>query len=99
MRHFIYTAQYKHRRVVGGCNYTIEVYENKGKNQLLKHIGSGSACTSAHRGEESEAWNVILKAIPTIKRNISKGNDLLSGYYNWSEAEEAGIKLQCLFSD
>jgi hypothetical protein len=99
MRHFIYTAEYKRRRVVGGCNYTIEVYENKGKNQLLKHIGTGSACTSYHKGEESEAWDLILENIPSIKRKIPKGSGLLSGYYNWSDAEEAGIKLQCLFSD
>lgn len=96
MRHFIYTTVYAARpRISGGCNYTVTVMENKGRGKIVP-VGSTQANTAAHRGVASEAWSVVLRDLPAIKRRLPADSDLRRGYANWSTLEKARIKLECI---
>jgi len=68
--HFIYTETKRTvSRTYGGSNYTLNVY------QIIKNepvfIGSVNACTRGHKGEESEAFGVIVKNCPKVIKAIS----------------------------
>lgn len=57
-------------RTYGGSNYTLQVYEViKGET---KHIGEVKACTRGHKGEESEAFGLIIKLRPQVIKAISR---------------------------
>ena len=93
--HFFYVCSHSAaRRTYGGCNYTLQVYQNKGKGRIV-HIGEVSACTSAHRGEVSEAWGVVMAKLPHIAHYVKNfwGKESLN-YFSSSCAEKCGIVLQ-----
>lgn len=90
-------------RTYGGSNYTLQIYENKGKGDLIP-IGEVSACTRGHKGETSEAWGKIveLKAVkPSLMKQIieaqkkdeNKNYNFIS-YWSWKMEEMFGIKLE-----
>ena len=51
-------------RTYGGSNYTLTVFELTGGK--VERIGETSQCTRAHKGEDSEAWTVVLNARPRL---------------------------------
>lgn len=55
-------------RTYGGSNYTLNVYEIINGEPIK--IGEAHACTRGHKGEESEAFGVIVKQRPEIIRKI-----------------------------
>lgn len=68
-RHFIYT-KIKSRidRTYGGENYTLAVYENKGRGKIVR-IGEISKCSRSHKGEPSEAWGVAFDSLSKREQN------------------------------
>jgi hypothetical protein len=56
-------------RTYGGSNYTAKVYQIINNEPVL--IGEQKACTRGHKGEESEAFSVIVKNCPNIIKTIS----------------------------
>ena len=91
---FIYVCtDRKYSRTYGGSTYTLKVHEVKGSR--LVYVGEVTACTRAHRGEDSEAWAVVANKYPKLaKRVIEAGAE--PGYYSWGYGEKAGVKLQSL---
>ncbi len=93
------------RRVYGGSNYTLNVYDLTGGR--VERIGEVSACTAAHKGEASEAWGVVLKARPGILKTLysrakAKGDAYLmkrakedAGYHMW-QYRDLGVELHAL---
>jgi hypothetical protein len=64
---FVYTE--KNRKIsntYGGSTYTLVVYEVV-KNELI-YLGEATACTRGHKGEESEAWTVVMTNRPKIQK-------------------------------
>ena len=90
-------------RTYGGSNYTLAVYEIV-KGELV-HLGDVSACTRGHKGEDSEAWSVVIEKRPnvlkTLKKRIAqtKGENSYeykncnSNYYRW-QYRENGVQLK-----
>jgi hypothetical protein len=95
----------KVRRTYGGSNYTLSIWENKGVGKLI-YIGEVSACSSAHKGELSEAWGkilelkkvrrTILKEIKTFCAKPENKNYSYLSYYTWNMTELFGIELKQL---
>jgi hypothetical protein len=56
-------------RTYGGSTYTFNVYEVT-KNNELKLITDGKACTRGHKGEDSEAFGKLIQARPDIKKML-----------------------------
>lgn len=89
------------RRTYGGSNYTLTVYEITGGK--VERLGSVEACTAAHKGEESEAWGVVLKERPNVAKLLTKrikgdkylSGDLNGGYYRW-QFKNYGVELHQL---
>lgn len=94
-RHFIYVcSERKYSRTYGGSTYTLKVYEFKGKGKL-EYVGSVTACTRGHRGEESEAWSVVANKFPKLAQKVIDAG-AQQGYYSFRDGEAAGVKLQNL---
>jgi hypothetical protein len=77
----------------GGCDYTVAIYENKGKGDL-KYIAECSACTRAHKGEPSEVFTALLaagKIRPAVIKRLGKSAS--DGYYFWRMRED-GLNIQ-----
>lgn len=102
MKHYIYTiGNVKVSRTYGGATYTARVYEITKDGP--KFIGERTACNRSHRGEESEAWQVVLLVMSPAKRKRwealdkeMRGDYTGEGYYNWRTAEAFGVKLHRL---
>lgn len=104
-RHFIFSKINETvSRTYGGSNYTLALYENKGRGKLVR-LGETSACTRAHKGEAHEAWTAIFNTLPkrqqtalmrhpdVIAQNNGNGGSF-PHYLHWSLAEKLGIKLE-----
>ena len=93
-QHFVYVCtKRKVSRTFGGCDYSMAIYENKGKGEL-KHVANCSACTRAHKGESSEVFTALLaaeKIRPAVIRQL--GASASDGYYFWRMRED-GLTLQ-----
>ena len=97
------------RRTYGGTNYTLAVYELTGG--AVKRIGTISKCTASHKGEDSEAWGVVLANRPKlagiIKRRIMDAKkpdahladhlkaEPIGAYWTWG-FNEYGVELHNL---
>jgi hypothetical protein len=97
-RHFIYTVgNVKVSRTYGGSDYTVTVYENKGRGKLVR-LGERTACTRGHKGEASEAWSVVMQALPRLCKALAKLPDAereqYTYYYHYTMCERLGISLQ-----
>jgi len=86
-------------RTYGGCTYTLEMYENTGKGEPVKHVASCKACTRGHKGEVSEALTAIVESGAIrpciIKRcgiNVKKAHSV---YYSHN-MNEKGLIIDCL---
>ena len=73
-------------RTYGGCTYTLQVYENTGKDKPLKWTATCEACTRGHKGEVSEALTAILEAKAIrpciVKRCKINAKKACSAYYS-----------------
>lgn len=70
---FIYTEKSRVvSRTYGGSTYVLNVYQIEPKSGELKFIGEAKACTRGHKGEESEAFGVIVKNCPQIIKTIER---------------------------
>jgi len=92
MKHFIYTKT----ESKNGKNYTLKIYESKGKNKRLEHVGNTRSISYGMTyGEEGEAWQVILEKQPHIKDMLKKRGIVLDLYYfNLDYSGRDGIILQ-----
>lgn len=100
-RHFI-AAKTKSTvsRTYGGENYTLTIWENKGKGDLV-YLGTVSACSRGHRGEISEAWGYVFRNCFTERRTkafraTSGFEPRWNSYYDSRIHEKAGILLEML---
>ena len=103
MKTFIFTEKSRTiSRTYGGSNYTLAVYEVKNAN-TINHIGNVSACTRGHKGEISEAWDVVFNHLPKRLQNKAKRlselpenkNLNLTAYYSWNYTPKMlGITLK-----
>lgn len=96
-RHFIaYISRRTYSRTYGGADYTVVVYENKGRGKL-EYVGEGNACTRAHRGERNEAFCAVLEKLPRLrKRVLAAGLD--EHYVGNDHFEKLGILVTMLGS-
>jgi hypothetical protein len=96
-QHFVWTCvSSKVRRTFGGCIYKLDIYENKGKGKVAK-VAECSACTSAHKGEDSEVYSALLAAgaiRPAVKKQLADGRGEYYGY----DMREKGLTIQALGS-
>lgn len=104
-RHFFFTTIHEAvRRTYGGTNYTLAVWENKGKGKFVK-IGEVSRCTAAHKGKVSEAFGVVweslsareqrrLLKLPVIAKENAGGGGSFPSYFSWSLGDAIGWKVQ-----
>jgi hypothetical protein len=68
---FVYSIKnVKVSRTYGGSNYTVRVYQLL-KNDL-KFIGERKACTRGHKGEDSEAFSVIVENCPEVIKSVKR---------------------------
>ena len=83
MKHFVYSKTEK------GRTFTLAVWENKGKNQRLEHVGTTEATPYAMTyGEQGEAWQLILEKQPRLKNMIlKKGLRFDPRYFHLTEKE------------
>lgn len=94
-QHFIYVCtRRKVSRTYGGNNYTLKIWENKGKGKLA-YVACCVACTRADMGEDSEAFTALLDAGAIRPAVLKQLPDFHSGYYNCG-MEEVGLKIQSL---
>jgi len=96
-RHFFFTfAKRVVSRTYGGESYTLNVFENKGRGNF-KLLGEREGCTRAHRGFESEAWQVVFpKLTPQTRKSILARVDDGASYYSYRFVELFGIKLEAM---
>ena len=89
-------------RTYGGSNYTLTVFELTGGK--VERIGETSQCTRAHKGEDSEAWTVVLNARPRLlgilKSRIEAANkeavpETINNYWRWHYSDY-GVELHNL---
>lgn len=103
-RHFFFTfANRKTSRTYGGENYTLNVFENKGRGRIV-HLGTASGCTRGHRGFDSEAWAQVIfpsltkKTQKAICEFMDKGREqkgMGPSYYAWMLRDSPlAIKLE-----
>lgn len=101
-KHYFYTfLNRKTSRTYGGEDYTLAVFENKGRGKFVK-LGEVSRCTRGHKGYDSEAWGVVWnsKSLGKIKNLINSDSDAEpygwknGGYYSYRMQEKFGIKLE-----
>lgn len=57
-------------RTYGGSNYTAVVYQIA--DGIPVYIGQQRACTRGHKGEDSEAFTVIVRQCPNVIKTIKK---------------------------
>jgi len=72
--HYIFTeTNFKPSRTYGGGNYTLAVWKVEGVGKL-RRIGTASACTRAHKGQDHEAWSQCVQADlpPALLKKIRK---------------------------
>ena len=103
-KHYFYIfLNRKVSRTYGGENYTLAVFENKGRGKFVK-LGGTTRCTRAHKGFESEAWTVVWNS-KSLGRKLKKEiesyscanpNNSYSSYYTWRMEELFGIKLEAM---
>lgn len=94
-RHFFFVCTSRTTsRTYGGSNYTLAVYENKGRGKFV-HLGNVSACTRAHKGEVHEAWGVVLAKFPRLGKRIAalEGERYQSGHYSWQYRDLYGVRV------
>lgn len=105
-RHFLFTKiKSTVSRMYGGENYTLALYENRGRGKLVR-LGETSACSRGHKGEESEAWSAIFNLLPkrqqsammkhpaVIENNARSGGGSFPNYFGWNIGQAMGIKLE-----
>lgn len=89
-------------RMYGGSDYTLTVYELTGGKVV--RIGETTRCTRGHKGEDSEAWTVVLNARPRLagilKSRIEAANkepvpETITNYWRWQYSEH-GVELHNL---
>jgi hypothetical protein len=74
----------------------LNIYENKGRGDIAK-VAECSACTSAHKGEESEVYSALL-AVGAIRPAVKKRLDDSRGEYYHYGMREQGLTIQALGS-
>ena len=68
---FIFTEKSrKISRTYGGSTYVLSVYQIVNNEPVF--IGDCVACTRGHKGEESEAFGVIVKNCPDVIKTITR---------------------------
>ena len=93
--HIVFTVgNVKVSRTYGGCNYTVSVYENKGRGRLV-YLGERTACTRGHKGSDHEAWSAALNASPALTR-AAKRDGLSLSYFDRYGGENKGWMVQRL---
>ena len=93
-RHFIFTfPKRKVNKMYGGEDYTINVYENKGRGKLI-FVGDTHQTTRSHCGFETEAFHVILRANKRLKNKLKKVDKGFNGYWQWQYANDYGIRIE-----
>ena len=94
-RHFFYVCTKRvYSRTYGGCTYTLAVWENKGRGKFAL-LGETQACTRGHKGEDSEAWDVVMQKCPRLIATLKKLVDpdyWHEGYYSY-RFTELGVTL------
>lgn len=92
MKNYIYTKI----EAKNGRSYTLTVWENCGRNKPMKIVGYSDTITYGQQsGEQSEAWHVVVKNRPTIKRLFkSNGARFDANYWTCGHTGEYGIILQ-----
>jgi len=66
---FIYSiTERKISKTYGGTTYFFNVYQVL--NNDINFVAAGEACTRGHKGEESEAFGVLIQAMPEIKKML-----------------------------
>lgn len=106
MQEFIaFKTNVKINRTYGGSTYTLEIYQNKGVGKFVR-VASRKACTRAHAGEISEAYQELI-ATQSISKSAMKlirlaeaakttiGSSYLS-YYNYTYPEKFGVKISVI---
>lgn len=103
---FVYTEKSRTiSRTYGGSTYTLNVWEIVKNKPVL--LGTVTACTRGHMGEDSEAWSVVRKERPNIIKSLvreiekkeGKGSfyakEAKGNYYTW-KFRDFGVQLQKL---
>lgn len=77
-------------RTYGGSDYTVRVFENKGRGKVVL-VGENRCCTRAHRGEVHEAFGVVMNQDQKLHKEVALAG--LNEHYYWchEHGEQLGI--------
>lgn len=96
-RHFVgYISRRVISRTYGGADYTVVVYENKGRGKL-EYVAEKNACTRGHRGERNEAFCAVMEKFPKLRKAVLAAN-LDEHYVGNEHFEKLGILVTLLGS-
>jgi hypothetical protein len=97
---FVYTEKSrKISKTYGGSTYTLAVYEIV--NNELVYLGEKTACTRGHKGEDSEAFDVVREKRPEVIKTLIKrtssdeyyNKEAKGNYYTW-RFKDFGVSLK-----